>query len=33
MRCRQMALQTIMQGFGNELMNNAKVVDNRYNFF
>ncbi|MGI6222858.1 MAG: peptidylprolyl isomerase [Prevotella sp.] len=33
MRCRQMAMQTIMQGFGNELMNNADVVDNRYNFF
>ena len=33
MRCRQMALQTIMQGFGNELMYNADVVDNRYNFF
>lgn len=33
MTCRQMAMQTIMQGFGNELYNNAGIVDNRYTFF
>lgn len=33
MRCRQMALQTIMQGYGSELVQDANVVDNRYIFF
>lgn len=33
MRCRQMAMQTIMQGYGSELVLDAKVVDNRYIFF